>query len=86
VWKRLSHEHVLPFYGVDTTNFQLALVYGWADSGNIVQYLDSHPKVSRTRLVSSPPFNSTAGRSLTQNRIPSYSRCLKGFSTFTLPG
>ena len=51
VWKRLSHENVLPFYGVDTINFQLALVYDWADSGNINQYLNSHPKTSRTRLV-----------------------------------
>ena len=25
VWKRLSHENVLPFYGVDVKNFQLAL-------------------------------------------------------------
>lgn len=53
MWKRLSHEHVLPFYGVDTTNFQLALVYDWADSGNIIQYLELHPKASRAHLVSS---------------------------------
>jgi len=51
VWKRLCHEHVLQFHGVDKTNFQLALVYDWEDSGNIVQYLDSNPKVSRTRLL-----------------------------------
>jgi len=51
VWKRLSHEHVLRFHGVDRTNFQLALVYDWADSGNIIQYLDSNPRDSRTRLL-----------------------------------
>ncbi|KAF9646892.1 kinase-like protein [Thelephora ganbajun] len=51
LWKRLSHEHVLPFYGVDKANFQLALVYDWADSGNIIQYLDSNPQVSRIRLL-----------------------------------
>ncbi|KAF9644342.1 kinase-like protein, partial [Thelephora ganbajun] len=50
LWKRLSHEHVLPFYGVDKANFQLALVYDLVDSGNIIQYLDSNPQVSRTRL------------------------------------
>ena len=59
MWRRLSHENVLQFYGVDKTNFQLALVYDWADSGNIIQYLNSNPQVSRTRLVSSSSFNST---------------------------
>ena len=53
--KRLCHEHVLQFHGVDKTNYQpLALVYDWEDSGNIVLYPDSNSKVSRTRLVSSP--------------------------------
>jgi len=51
IWKRLCHEHVLRFHGVDKTNFQLSLVYDWQDSGNIVQYLDSNPKVSRTSLL-----------------------------------
>jgi len=53
VWKRLSHDHVLTFYGVDTKNVQLALVYDWADSGNIMQYLASNPDISRAPLVSS---------------------------------
>ena len=51
VWKRLTHDNVLPFHGVDKINFQLALVYDWAGSGNITQYLGSNPNVSRTRLV-----------------------------------
>lgn len=33
------------------TNFQLALVYDWVEFGNIIQYLNSHPGVSRTCLV-----------------------------------
>jgi len=66
IWKRLSHDYVLPFYGVDRANFQLALVYDWADSGNIIQYLNSNPNVSRTRLVLLPPPNSTTGCSLTK--------------------
>lgn len=53
IWKKLSHENVLPFHGVDMTNFQLALVYDWVEFGNINQYLNSYPGVSRTRLVSS---------------------------------
>ena len=53
MWKRLRHEHVLQFHGVDKTSFQLSLVYDWEDSGNIIQYLDSNPEVSRIRLVSS---------------------------------
>ena len=58
LWKRLSRENVLPFYGVDTTNFQLALVYDWTNSGNTIQYSDSHPKAFRTCLVPSLSLNS----------------------------
>ena len=50
-WKRLAHENVLPFHGVDTSTFQLALVYGWAQNGNIAQYLKSNPDASRPELV-----------------------------------
>jgi len=51
VWKKLSHENVLPFFGVDMTNFQLALVYDWMELGNITQYLSSRPEISRTHLL-----------------------------------
>ena len=78
-WKNLSHERVLPFHGIDTTNFQLALVYEWADSGNIIQYLESHPQVSRTHLVLSPSSNPT-GRSLTLDSITSSTRWHKDSS------
>ena len=52
VWKRLAHENVLPFHGVDTSIFQLALVYDWSHNGNIIQYLESNPDTSRPELVS----------------------------------
>jgi len=51
VWKRLIHENVLPFRGVDMSAFQLALVYDWGHNGNIMQYLESHPDASRAKLV-----------------------------------
>ena len=51
VWKRLIHENVLPFRGVDMSIFQLALVYDWGYNGNIMQHLESHPNVSRSKLV-----------------------------------
>jgi hypothetical protein len=57
IWKRLIHENVLSFHGVDTSIFQLALVYDWCDDGNIIQYLESHPDVSRPKLVTVPPFH-----------------------------
>ena len=83
IWKRLSHERILPFHGVDTTNFQLALVYDWADCGNIIQYLDSNPQVSRTYLVSSPSSNTT-DRLLTQDSIPSSTRWHRASGISTL--
>ncbi|KAF9646096.1 kinase-like protein [Thelephora ganbajun] len=50
-WKRLAHENVLPFHGVDTSIFQLALVYEWGHNGNIMRYLESHPDASRPKLL-----------------------------------
>ena len=52
VWKRLAHDNVLSFHGVDTSIFQLALVYDWGHDGNIMQYLESRSSVSRPELVS----------------------------------
>jgi len=38
LWKRLSHEDVIPFDGVDTTRpARLALVYPWAENPDIQQ-------------------------------------------------
>ena len=54
IWKRLNHENVLPFRGVDTAMFELALVYDWGHNGNIVQYLNSHSEASRPKLVTIP--------------------------------
>ena len=59
IWKRLVHENVLPFHGVDTSMFQLALVYEWGHNGNIMQYLGSNPKVSRSELVNVLRLNSS---------------------------
>ena len=52
IWKRLVHENVLSFHGVDMSIFQLALVYDWGHNGNITQYLESNPNASRPELVS----------------------------------
>ena len=53
IWKRLKHENVLPFYGVDTSLFALALVYEWGQKENIVKYLKSNPNLPglRAKLV-----------------------------------
>ena len=51
VWRKLSHDNILPFHGVTTTLFQLALVYDWGQNGNISQYIASRPQVSRASLV-----------------------------------
>ena len=54
IWNGLAHENVLPFRGVDTSIFQLALVNDWCDNENIMQYLESHPNASRPELVTVP--------------------------------
>jgi hypothetical protein len=80
-WKRLTHENVLPFYGVDTSLFQLALVYEWGQDGNIMQYLESKPDASRSKLViallfgrSSFPDSPQVAASRQRSPIPPFSR------------
>ena len=60
MWKRLSHENILSFRGVNMTLFQLALVYDWGQRGNINQYIASHPGVSRASLVWKAPITMAA--------------------------
>ena len=48
---RLSHPHVLPFRGVDTTLSQVALVYDWGENDDIIKYIASHPEASKKALV-----------------------------------
>ena len=79
IWKRLSHENVLPFHGVDTSMFQLALVYEWGHNGNIVQYLEAHPEASRPKLVTVV----CSSLSRFANCTSSYCKSPKGFSTST---
>ena len=59
-WRRLSHENILPFHGVNTTLFQLALVYDWGQNGNVNQYVASRPDESRPSLVRKAPFTTPA--------------------------
>ena len=50
-WKRFTHPNVAPLRGVNTTLFQLALVYDWAENGNIMEYMEAHPDAPRSTLV-----------------------------------
>jgi len=80
IWKRLVHENVLSFHGIDTSIFQLALVYDWGQNGNITQYLELNPDSSRPELVSVNPLQ------VTQSLIDfsSYYKSPKGSDTSTL--
>lgn len=51
IWRRLHHPNVLPLRGVNTTHFQLALIYDWGEYGNVTQYLSSHPRASHPSLL-----------------------------------
>ena len=57
LWRKLSHENILSFRGVNMTLFQLALVYDWGQNGNISQYVASHPGASRPALVRKSPVS-----------------------------
>ena len=50
--KKLEHPNISVFYGVATEISPFALVYGWEEKGNILQYITTlHPGKPRLRLV-----------------------------------
>lgn len=50
-WKKLNHPNISVFYGVATEISPLALVYGWEENGNILQYTKSHQDASWLALL-----------------------------------
>lgn len=50
-WKKLNHPNISAFYGVAIEISPLALVYGWEENGNILQYTRSHPDVCWLALL-----------------------------------
>ena len=50
LWKRLTHENLLPFYGACMTD-QFGMVSPWSKEGNIVSFTRKNPEVNRLRLV-----------------------------------
>lgn len=52
IWRRLDHPHIAKFRGINVGLLrEPALVFDWADKGNIVKYTMSNPNASRLRLV-----------------------------------
>ena len=53
IWRQLSHENVLPMYGVNAEEFtpRLAMVLPWMSHGNMMDYLKDHPNTNRIVLV-----------------------------------
>ena len=50
-WTNLNHSSIAAFRGVNMGIFPLALVHDWAENGNIIRYLKSHPDAPRLALV-----------------------------------
>jgi serine/threonine protein kinase len=59
IWSQLTHPNILPCLGVYYLNKgqkRLSLVSPWMESGNLVDFLNSHPRelVNHLQLVSCP--------------------------------
>ena len=83
MWRKLSHENILSFHGINATLFQLALVYDWGKNGNINQYIESHPGTSRPSLVRNVP-SAAATVANTHLVLPENGSCLvsrRGWNT-----
>ncbi|KAF9059380.1 kinase-like domain-containing protein, partial [Rhodocollybia butyracea] len=54
VWSQLDHPNILPFLGIDVDLFpeRFCLVSPWCNHGNVIKYLETHPKVDKMRIVS----------------------------------
>ncbi|KAF6749514.1 kinase-like domain-containing protein [Ephemerocybe angulata] len=55
LWSHLSHENVLPFYGIhrlDDIAGRMCLISPWMENGNIGEYLLRNPKAKRLVLAS----------------------------------
>jgi len=48
-WKWLQHENILPFVGVTP---ELAIVSDLMGNGNIMEFINKHPRYNRLHLVS----------------------------------
>lgn len=51
-WKWLRHDNILPFVGVMLIPPLISIVSEQMKNGNIVDFVRSHPKYNRLRLVS----------------------------------
>ncbi|TFK35923.1 kinase-like domain-containing protein [Crucibulum laeve] len=54
LWGQLSHENVLPFYGVfalGSAHKRICLVSPWMDNGDINNFLTENPSANRTLLI-----------------------------------
>ncbi|KAG6895172.1 hypothetical protein C0993_010043 [Termitomyces sp. T159_Od127] len=50
LWAQLSHQNILPFYGLARINLQLVLVMPWAANGNLENYLSQNRDADRLLL------------------------------------
>ncbi|KAH7907556.1 kinase-like domain-containing protein [Hygrophoropsis aurantiaca] len=53
IWNRLSHQNLLPFYGVfylGSDFGRVSFISPWMENGHINQYLESHPDTNRDPL------------------------------------
>ena len=52
MWKRLNHPNVLPTLGAGLDIAELCVVSPWMPDGDLLQYLNKYPGVSRVSIVS----------------------------------
>ena len=53
VWSALRHPNVLPLLGVTMDGPRFGMVSEWMESGNINEFVKTHPEADRLGLVGS---------------------------------
>ena len=55
-WKWLQHENILPFVGVTP---EFAIVSDLMEHGNVMEFIETHPRHNRLHLVSNSRTDNT---------------------------
>ena len=77
IWKRLTHDNIVPFRGV--TLEPLQIISEWMPNGDLTAYIKKNPNANRVNLVrppifltrTAPPHGPSAARRREGSQIPS---------------
>ena len=56
IWKQLNHPNVVPTFGASTDIAEFCVVAPWMPEGELLHYLQEHPRANRVGIVRTSPL------------------------------